>query len=40
VLDWLAGPWAARLQICTSAVIVVVGVILTVLAIKQMAALA
>ena len=40
VLDWLAGPWAARLQICTSAVIVVVGVVLTVMAFKQMGALA
>jgi nickel/cobalt exporter len=39
VLDWLAGPWAARLQIATSGVIVVVGVILTVLAFQQMAAL-
>jgi nickel/cobalt exporter len=36
VLDWLAGPWAARLQIATSAVIVIVGVILTVLAFQQM----
>jgi nickel/cobalt transporter (NicO) family protein len=39
VLDWLAGPWAARLQIGTSAVIVVVGVALTVLALKQLAQL-
>jgi len=39
VLDWLAGPWAARLQISTSAVIVAVGAILTVLAFQQMAAL-
>lgn len=39
VLDWLAGPWAARLQIGTSAVIVVVGVALTVMAFKQMAQL-
>lgn len=39
VLDWLAGPWAARLQISTSAVIVVVGAVLTVLAFQQMAAL-
>jgi nickel/cobalt exporter len=40
VLDWLAGPWAARLQIVTSAVIVVVGVVLTVAALKQMGPLA
>jgi nickel/cobalt transporter (NicO) family protein len=40
VLDWLAGPWAARLQIVTSAVIVVVGVVLTVAALKQMGAIA
>lgn len=40
VLDWLAGSWAARLQICTSALIVVVGVALTVVALKQMGALA
>ncbi len=40
ILDWLAGSWAARLQICTSAVIVVVGVVLTVMALKQMGALA
>jgi nickel/cobalt exporter len=38
VLDWLAGPWAARLQIVTSAVIVVVGVVLTVLAWGKVAA--
>ncbi len=39
VLDWLAGPWAARLQIGTSAVIVVVGVVLTVMAFQQLAQL-
>jgi len=32
ILDWLAGPWAARLQLGTSLVIVVVGVVLTILA--------
>jgi nickel/cobalt exporter len=32
VLDWLAGPWAARLQILTSGIIVLVGIVLTVLA--------
>ncbi len=30
ILDWLAGPWAARLQISTSLLIVLVGVILSV----------
>ena len=29
ILDWLAGPWAARLQISTSLLIVVVGAILS-----------
>ncbi|HWH46417.1 MAG TPA: hypothetical protein VN664_01360 [Burkholderiales bacterium] len=29
ILDWLAGPWAARLQISTSLLIILVGVILT-----------
>jgi len=29
ILDWLAGPWAARMQISTSLLIVVVGVILS-----------
>ena len=29
ILDWLAGPTAARLQIATSLLIVIVGVILT-----------
>jgi nickel/cobalt exporter len=38
VLDWLAGTWAARLQIVTSAVIVVVGVVLTVMAWGKVAA--
>jgi nickel/cobalt exporter len=32
ILDWLAGSWAARLQIGTSLTIVVVGIVLTVLA--------
>jgi len=30
ILDWLAGPWAMRLQVGTSLLIVLVGVILTV----------
>ena len=29
ILDWLAGPWAARLQISTSLLIILVGVILS-----------
>lgn len=29
ILDWLAGPWAARIQIGTSLVIVLVGVFLS-----------
>jgi nickel/cobalt exporter len=29
ILDWLAGPWAARLQISTSLLIVLVGVVLS-----------
>ncbi len=29
ILDWLAGPWAMRLQVATSLLIVVVGVILS-----------
>jgi nickel/cobalt transporter (NicO) family protein len=40
VLDWLAGPWAARLQIITSVVIVIVGVVLTALAVVKLGAAA
>jgi nickel/cobalt exporter len=29
ILDWLAGPWAMRLQVGTSLLIVLVGVILS-----------
>ncbi|HEX4985961.1 MAG TPA: hypothetical protein VFV71_07810 [Burkholderiales bacterium] len=29
ILDWLAGPWAMRLQVATSLLIVIVGVVLT-----------
>lgn len=29
ILDWLAGPWAARLQISTSLLIILVGVVLS-----------
>jgi len=30
ILDWLSGPWAARLQLATSGLIVLVGVVLTI----------
>ena len=39
ILDWLAGSWAARLQIGTSLIIVVVGVVLTVLALEKISQL-
>jgi nickel/cobalt exporter len=37
LLDWLAGPGAARLQLGMSALIVIVGLILTVMAVGEMA---
>jgi nickel/cobalt transporter (NicO) family protein len=40
ILDWLAGSWAARLQIGTSLIIVVVGIVLTVLALQKAGQLA
>ena len=40
ILDWLAGSWAARLQIGTSFIIVLVGVVLTVLAWQKVSQLA
>ena len=40
ILDWLAGSWAARLQIGTSLIIVVVGIALTVLAWQKVSQLA
>jgi len=40
VLDWLAGPWAARLQISTSLLIVLVGVILSFKALTTLSTLA
>jgi len=40
ILDWLAGSWAARLQIGTSLIIVVVGIVLTVLALQKVSQLA
>ncbi|PWT73970.1 MAG: hypothetical protein C5B46_04775 [Proteobacteria bacterium] len=30
ILDWLAGPWAARLQVATSLLIIAVGIVLSV----------
>ncbi|MCW5626249.1 MAG: hypothetical protein KIT73_16155 [Burkholderiales bacterium] len=36
ILDWLAGPWAMRLQIGTSLLIVLVGAILTVNAVQML----
>lgn len=40
ILDWRAGPWAARLQISTSLLIAMVGVILSVKAWTTLIALA
>ena len=40
ILDWLAGVWAARLQIGTSLLIVVVGGVLTVNALRMLSNLA
>lgn len=40
ILDWLAGPWAMRLQVGTSLLIVVVGVVLTVKSWATLASLA
>jgi nickel/cobalt transporter (NicO) family protein len=39
ILDWVAGPGAARLQISTSLVMVVVGIVLTVLALQRVSGL-
>jgi nickel/cobalt exporter len=39
ILDWLAGSWAARLQIGTSLIIVVVGVVLTIIALQRISQL-
>lgn len=39
ILDWVAGPGAARLQIGTSLVMVVVGAVLTVFALQRVSAL-
>jgi len=30
ILDWLAGPWAARVQVLTSVIIILVGVMLSI----------
>jgi nickel/cobalt transporter (NicO) family protein len=40
ILDWLAGPWAVRMQLATSALIVVVGLVLTYQAWRMLAQLA
>jgi nickel/cobalt exporter len=40
ILTWLAGPWAARIQIGTSALIILVGVVLSVKAWNMLEALA
>jgi nickel/cobalt exporter len=40
ILDWLAGSWAARLQIGTSLMIVLVGVVLTAIAWQKLSQLA
>jgi nickel/cobalt exporter len=40
ILDWLAGPWAARLQIGTSVLIIVVGVVLSINALRMLERLA
>ena len=40
ILDWLAGSGAARLQIGTSLVMIVVGIVLTVLALRKVSGLA
>ena len=39
ILDWLAGPWAVRMQIATSALIVAVGLVLTIQAWRMLAQL-
>jgi nickel/cobalt exporter len=39
ILDWLAGPWPARIQIATSVIIVVVGVVLSAIAWQKIAVL-
>jgi nickel/cobalt exporter len=40
VLDWLAGPWPARLQIATSVIIMIVGITLSIVAWQKVGALA
>jgi nickel/cobalt exporter len=40
ILDWLAGVWAARLQLGTSVLIVLVGAVLTVNAMRMLSRLA
>jgi nickel/cobalt exporter len=40
ILDWLSGPWAARLQVGTSLLIVLVGVVLSINACRMLSRLA
>jgi nickel/cobalt exporter len=40
ILDWLSGPWAARLQVATSLLIVAVGIVLSVNAWRLLSRLA
>jgi nickel/cobalt exporter len=40
ILDWLAGVWAARLQLGTSVLIVLVGAVLTINAVRMLSRLA
>ena len=40
ILDWLAGAWAVRMQLATSLLIVVVGLVLTLQAWRMLAKLA
>jgi nickel/cobalt exporter len=40
ILDWLAGPWAIRMQLATSLLIVIVGLVLTYQAWRMLAQLA
>jgi nickel/cobalt exporter len=40
ILDWLAGPWAIRMQLGTSLLIVIVGAVLTYQAVRMLAKLA
>jgi nickel/cobalt exporter len=39
IFDWLAGPWAIRMQLATSLLIVIVGLVLTYQALRLLARL-